>query len=352
LVLQALTDQKVHICVGLAAETTTSAARQVLAEAGFGVIDQASALEECGQDAERALELLRSGWTPARQMVRTSSNSSLDSLDAMPVSRCPFMAVTSSVAASSSAATSSANRWAGSAGEAPGFKGLDAISETARVLKESGSSDEEVQELLGIDSSALQAALGYDRFALAAQVLAKRRVPPEKIADKLNMSESRVHAVCLRGNELIGGRILGNNLQSRLDTLLKEEAELCCPVSLCLFTDPVIASDGHTYESISLKAIIRTGQPSPMTRERLEKIYFPAKDLKCRVIAYRERRTDELLSFVEDAVDEQPAMANQALERVVEYIDVLKPSNARERTARAVKLLERAGRHVPENFHI
>jgi len=146
LVLQALTDQKVHICVGLAAETTTSAARQVLAEAGFGVIDQASALEECGQDAERALELLRSGWTPARQMVRTSSNSSLDSLDAMPVSRCPFMAVTSSVAASSSAATSSANRWAGSAGEAPGFKGLDAISETARVLKESGSSDEEVQD--------------------------------------------------------------------------------------------------------------------------------------------------------------------------------------------------------------
>jgi hypothetical protein len=45
--------------------------------------------------------------------------------------------------------------------------------------------------------------------------------------------------------------------------------ELICPITLDIFSDPVIVSDGHTYERRSIADWIRQDGRSPMTRELL-----------------------------------------------------------------------------------
>ena len=43
--------------------------------------------------------------------------------------------------------------------------------------------------------------------------------------------------------------------------------QLKCPITLALFHDPVVASDGHTYERTAIVSCLRTSRKSPMTRE-------------------------------------------------------------------------------------
>merc|ERR1712093_776221 len=100
------------------------------------------------------------------------------------------------------------------------------------------------------------------------------------VAQALNMSDARVHgAICGDGPDqsVLAGRLLGNVLQTRLDELCDENAEMCCPVTLMLFRNPVIASDGFMYEEDSVKQLIRNRQVSPMTREPLGSEYFQAR---------------------------------------------------------------------------
>merc|ERR550537_1619794 len=141
-----------------------------------------------------------------------------------------------------------------------------------------------------------------DRFAIAARFLAKKKMPFDAIAEALKMSEARVHgAVSGKGTvqSALAGRLLGNSLQTRLDELCDEDSELCCPVTLMLFRNPVIASDGFMYEEDSVKQLIRNHQVSPITRENLKKEYFPAKQKKSEVLAFREKRAQALIQYAE-----------------------------------------------------
>merc|ERR1711972_893629 len=97
LIIRALTTKKADFCVGLVDESSVSDARRILSESGYGVIEQAAALDMCNGDAARALELLRGGWTPESQIRRSNSGSSLISMDTdysvqadVQGSRCPF----------------------------------------------------------------------------------------------------------------------------------------------------------------------------------------------------------------------------------------------------------------------
>merc|ERR1711879_668024 len=144
-----------------------------------------------------------------------------------------------------------------------------------------------------------------DRYAIAARTLANKKMSFQVIAQVLNMGEARVHgAIYGEGSSQMApaGRILGNSLQKRLDELCDEDSEICCPITLMLFKEPVIASDGFMYEAESVKQLIRNKQVSPITRENLKKEYFPAKQKKSEVVAYREKRAQALLEFVEDTV--------------------------------------------------
>merc|ERR1712113_1253945 len=58
----------------------------------------------------------------------------------------------------------------------------------------------------------------------------------------------------------MNGRILGNALQQRLDKLTEEDPDLCCPVSLMVFSNPVLASDGFIYDKSSLTQLLSNRQ--------------------------------------------------------------------------------------------
>ena len=70
--------------------------------------------------------------------------------------------------------------------------------------------------------------------------------------------------------------------------------DLCCPISLHKMIDPVVASDGHTYERKSIETLLGSegSRRSPMTRELLETTLIPNRTLLKRIMAY----DDEMLN--------------------------------------------------------
>lgn len=65
-----------------------------------------------------------------------------------------------------------------------------------------------------------------------------------------------------------------------------------CPITKCIFLDPVIASDGHIYERQAiLQWIKKTGQ-SPLTREKMSDELFP-------VVYFRDELREQLKKYPE-----------------------------------------------------
>jgi hypothetical protein len=52
-------------------------------------------------------------------------------------------------------------------------------------------------------------------------------------------------------------------------------SEIVCPLTNQVFVDPVIASDGHTYERAAITNLVARGQQSPVDGSVLEKRFFP-----------------------------------------------------------------------------
>merc|ERR1712039_912242 len=126
------------------------------------------------------------------------------------------------------------------------------------------------------------------------------------------MDEAAVAAVVSRGGGQ--GRVLGSEMQAKLDKLLEEDPEFCCPVSLVLFVEPVVASDGFMYEKDSLQGLLRNRMASPMTREALKADFLPARQRRSATMEFRQTRSEELLAFAGEAAGVQPAMAIEALQ--------------------------------------
>jgi len=147
---------------------------------------------------------------------------------------------------------------------------------------------------------------------------------PSQVASLLGIHEDTVKSVISRAGGA-AGKVLGNQKQKEMDDLLEEDPELCCPVSLMLFVDPVIASDGFMYEKASLDGLLRCNMASPMTRERLKKEYLPARQRKSAAIEFRQTRGRALTRFAKGVAVELPHLATAALERASDYMDVLTP---------------------------
>merc|ERR1711959_171440 len=92
------------------------------------------------------------------------------------------------------------------------------------------------------------------------------------VTDLLTGSPRNASAVPTGNSCPMAGRILGSSLQQRLDELTNEDPDLCCPVSLMVLGNPVIASDGFIYDYSSLQSLLANGHVSPMTREALKKL--------------------------------------------------------------------------------
>jgi hypothetical protein len=145
----------------------------------------------------------------------------------------------------------------------------------------------------------------------------------------------------------MNGRILGNALQQTLDRLTEEDPDLCCPVSLMVFSSPVIASDGFIYDEGSLKELLRLRQASPMTRETLKPTYRRASGKVAEVTHFRKQRSQELLDFAAEAITVQRQLAITALDRTCEYIQCLDIQSAQTLYRRAVDLYSKLGRTAP-----
>merc|ERR1712137_1436404 len=90
-----------------------------------------------------------------------------------------------------------------------------------------------------------------DRLLTAARALFERGMSTADIARMLAVDEAQLSASLTVTSQ--AGRVLNSNWQRQLDELLSEDPEFCCPVSLMLFKEPVVASDGFVYEKESLE---------------------------------------------------------------------------------------------------
>lgn len=145
----------------------------------------------------------------------------------------------------------------------------------------------------------------------------------------------------------MAGRVLDSALQRSLDGLLEEDPDLCCPISLLIFVEPVRASDGFIYEKSMLMQLLQNRQRSPMTREVLKSESRVATEQMADVMEFRHGRSEDLIKFALQAATPQPQMATTALERVVDYLAVLQTERARCLAAEAAKVYITLGQRVP-----
>merc|ERR1712193_256115 len=100
-VLNALAEQKAELCIDVFAEDDSAEAKAMreIQMAGFGHFEATAALEKCGGDPGKALDLLMTGWSAGLSGSLTSL-SSMSSTGGCPFSgapasssqRCPFSA--------------------------------------------------------------------------------------------------------------------------------------------------------------------------------------------------------------------------------------------------------------------
>merc|ERR1711988_1760559 len=143
------------------------------------------------------------------------------------------------------------------------------------------------------------------------------------------------------------GRALNSNWQQHLDELLYEDPEICCPVSLMIFKEPVIASDGFIYEKESLQGLWKNKMTSPMTRESLHQTMTPAQQRQVEAFKFREDRSVELLKFAPEAAVGHPQMSLEALSRATDYLEVLKPEHFPALATEAARLYQQLGKPCP-----
>ena len=58
-----------------------------------------------------------------------------------------------------------------------------------------------------------------------------------------------------------------------MEKVMDEDDAFLCPITQEIMKNPVMASDGHTYEELAIKAWYAKERTSPMTREKLQPIF-------------------------------------------------------------------------------
>eukprot|EP00501_MAST-03F_sp_TOSAG23-6_P000545 GSMAST32.ASY1.ANO1.566.1 assembled CDS len=67
--------------------------------------------------------------------------------------------------------------------------------------------------------------------------------------------------------------------------------DLCCPITLDIYKDPVVAADGHTYERAAILRHFQTKNTSPLTNEVLpNRNLVPNLHCKSLCVAWKEKQ--------------------------------------------------------------
>lgn len=87
-------------------------------------------------------------------------------------------------------------------------------------------------------------------------------------------------------------------VEAQVKQLLKDPQELCCPISMHLMEDPVIAADGHTYERSFILKSFEVKNESPLTNAPLQTlVLYPNQDKKSAVLVHKEKVVEGVLSI-------------------------------------------------------
>jgi hemoglobin len=312
-----LNELKPEICVGIVAEGEDSGIAKLI-NLGFPVVDATAALDKSEGDVDRAAALLLNGWNPRED--ETSSIAASERSDPEAKRSCPFSRAVAGAA--------------GSSGGCPFMRGAAPASPAA-----SGSCP-----FARTVATASPEDIGRSRQMDAAALLAEKGISKDEIAKMLGLTDDELAQL----PTVAHGRMLGSAAQERLDELLDEDVDLCCPVMLVLFEDPVIASDGFIYERSAVETLIRSNRPSPMTREAFTKSVFKARQKAQEANHYREKMVKELTKFVNECNDAN--LASAALERATDYLIYLKPKNHIEETHAVVRSWQKYGKPVPDGL--
>merc|ERR1719343_429611 len=94
-------------------------------------------------------------------------------------------------------------------------------------------------------------------------------------------------------------------IDKRCAELIIQRDEYTCPITKDLFDDPVVASDGHTYERSAItEHILRNGPRSPMTNQALQSTqFFPNHFCKQAIQRFRENTTQEIIDVLPHVLD-------------------------------------------------
>lgn len=72
-------------------------------------------------------------------------------------------------------------------------------------------------------------------------------------------------------------------------SLVEPDEILFCPLTLQLFTDPVFARDGHTYEKHAIEKWFQKQRTSPMTRQEISTDLVPNYDKKTQIDRFHQK---------------------------------------------------------------
>jgi hypothetical protein len=101
-----------------------------------------------------------------------------------------------------------------------------------------------------------------------------------------------------------------------------DDRNLMCPITLQLFVDPVVASDGNTYSRAAIERWDKNNHTSPVTREDLtragDKVFLTQNRLIAKnVEKYKEEVGQKLIELIE-RIPEEPECAQRAYELIGE----------------------------------
>ena len=90
-------------------------------------------------------------------------------------------------------------------------------------------------------------------------------------------------------------RMVMDSLVRRLE---EDPEDFCCPISLCLMEDPVLAEDGRSYERKSIQEALRHRMASPLTNLYMGRRLVPDSKTKTAIVEFKEKVVEDIISHV------------------------------------------------------
>ncbi|CAJ1358681.1 unnamed protein product [Effrenium voratum] len=120
--------------------------------------------------------------------------------------------------------------------------------------------------------------------------------------------------------------------------LLTDPPELCCPISHALMEDPVVASDGFTYERSCIENYLERTGTSPMTRAVIENlVLYDNKKVKSETVSFKESVVAEILCVAPQLPNH---LTSKVLPRAVEFVRAQLPDSTARRKLLTLLLLK------------